>query len=124
LIRDIMVTGACDRHGRHALPAPLRLQVTRQDAIEILLRHKEALRARGVIHAALFGSVAREESSSESDLDVLIELDPNLKLDVFAYAGIQRFVAELFNGPVDVVDKDALKPDVRPSATADAIYAF
>jgi predicted nucleotidyltransferase len=98
--------------------------VTIQDAIEILTRHKEALRARGVIHAALFGSLARGESTTESDLDVLIELDPNLKLDVFAYAGIQRFVAELFHGPVDVVDKDALKPDVRPSATADAIYAF
>ncbi|MGZ8390407.1 MAG: nucleotidyltransferase family protein, partial [Rhodoplanes sp.] len=83
--------------------------MTRQNAIEILQQNQDALRARGIRHAALFGSVARGEARSTSDVDVLIELDPALKLDVFAYAGLKRFVAELFDGPVDVVNKAALK---------------
>ncbi|MGZ8300555.1 MAG: nucleotidyltransferase family protein [Rhodoplanes sp.] len=98
--------------------------MTRQNAIEILQQNQDALRARGIRHAALFGSVARGEARSTSDVDVLIELDPALKLDVFAYAGLKRFVAELFDGPVDVVNKAALKPYLRRPVAADAVYAF
>jgi hypothetical protein len=98
--------------------------MTRQNAIEILQQNQDALRARGIRHAALFGSVARGEARSTSDVDVLIELDPTLKLDVFAYAGLKRFVAELFDGPVDVVNKAALKPYLRRPVAADAVYAF
>lgn len=100
------------------------MQVNKQDAIDILCRHQDALRARGVQHAALFGSVARGEADTASDVDVLIELDPDLRLDVFAYAGLKRYIAELFNGPVDVVNKDALKPNLRQPVAADAVYAF
>jgi hypothetical protein len=98
--------------------------MTKQDAIEILQRNQDALRARGIQHAALFGSLARGEARATSDVDVLIELDPTLKLDMFAYTGLKRFVAELFGGPVDVVNKDALKPHLRRPVAADAVYAF
>jgi predicted nucleotidyltransferase len=98
--------------------------MTKQDAIEILQRNQDALRARGIQHAALFGSLARGEARATSDVDVLIELDPTLKLDMFAYADLKRFVAELFGGPVDVVNKDALKPHLRRPVAADAVYAF
>jgi predicted nucleotidyltransferase len=43
---------------------------------------------------------------------------------VFEYAGLKQYIAGLFEGPVDVVNRDGLKPHVRPAATADAIYAF
>ena len=95
-----------------------------KEAIAILVRHREALQARGVRHAALFGSVARGDARPDSDLDILIELDPAAGLDLFGYVGLRRYIAELFTGPVDVVDRDALKPHVRPPAESDAIYAF
>jgi len=98
--------------------------MNRQDALAVLRLHSDALRARGVQHAALFGSVARGQAGPESDLDILIELSPDAELDAFAYAGLKRFIAELFTGPVDVVNRDALKPDLRRPAAADAIYAF
>jgi len=94
------------------------------DAIAVLRAHRDALQACGVRRAALFGSVARGEARPDSDLDILIELDPSAKLGLFKYAGIRRYIAELFNESVDVVDRDALKPHVRPSAESDAIYAF
>jgi uncharacterized protein len=45
-------------------------------------------------------------------------------LSVFEYVGLKEFVAGFFDGPVDVVAEDGLKPFVRPSVSADAIYAF
>ncbi len=100
------------------------MHMNRRDAIRTLRRHQDDLRARGIVHAALFGSVARGEAGPRSDLDILIEFDPKLSLDIFAYAGLKRHVAELFSGRVDVVNKDALKPHLRGPVSADAVYAF
>jgi predicted nucleotidyltransferase len=72
----------------------------------------------------VFGSVARGESRSDSDIDIMVEIDPGTHLTVFDYAGLKDYIASLFDGPVDVVNRDGLKPYVRSAATADAIYAF
>src|SRR5438552_17907820 len=94
------------------------------DAVAILVANREAVRARGVRHAALFGSVARGDARPDSDLDIMIELDPDAKIGIFQYAGIKRFIEGLFTDPVDVVDRDSLRPHVRPTAENDAIHAF
>ncbi len=89
------------------------------------LRHSEpTLRARGVSHIALFGSRARGDNRPDSDIDIMIEFDPAAQVTVFNYAGLKDYIASLFDGPVDVVNRDGLKSYVRPAATADAIYAF
>jgi predicted nucleotidyltransferase len=98
--------------------------MNKQEAIDILVGHQAELRARGVRHAALFGSVARGDAGPRSDLDIMIEFAPDASLDIFAYVELKDFIAKLFPGPVDVVNKDALKPYVRASAITDTIYAF
>ena len=54
----------------------------------------------------------------------MVEIDPEAHLTVFDYSGLKDYIASLFDGPVDVVNRDGLKPYVRPTATVDAIYAF
>jgi predicted nucleotidyltransferase len=98
--------------------------MNQQDALSVLRKHSDELRARGVEHAALFGSTARGVAGADSDLDILIEISPVAELDVYAYASLKRYIAGLFTGPVDVVNREALKPGLRHPATADAIYAF
>lgn len=97
------------------------------DTGEILAKLREneaALWQRGVAHAALFGSRARGDNRPESDTDIIIEIDPDVRITVFDYAGVKEYITSLFDGPVDVVSRDGLKPYVRPAASADAIYAF
>jgi len=95
-----------------------------QEIIARLRDHEPALRAQGVRHAALFGSRARGDDRPDSDTDIMIEIDPAANIGVWDYAGIKDYIAALFDGPVDVVNQDGLKPFIRPVAAADAIYAF
>jgi predicted nucleotidyltransferase len=85
---------------------------------------KWSLRARGVSHAALFGSLARGDNLADSDIDIMLEFDPAARVTVLNYAGLKDYIAGLFARPVYVVNRDGLKPYVRPAARADAIYAF
>jgi hypothetical protein len=96
----------------------------RQSILERLRENERALRERGVNHAALFGSMARGEQRRDSDIDILVELAPDARIGLFQYAGIVRFIKELFPTRVDVANRDGLKPHVRPSAERDAIHAF
>ena len=95
----------------------------REEIIARLKENEAALRARGVAHAAVFGSRARGDQRPESDTDIMIEFDPTARITVFDYAGLKRDLAALLDGPVDVVNRDAMKPYLR-LATAEAIYAF
>lgn len=98
--------------------------MNREEIIARLRDNEAALRQRGVAHAALFGSRARSEQGPESDTDIMIEIDPDAPVGVWEYAGIKAYIASLLKGPVDVVDREGLKPYVQPAATAEAIYAF
>ena len=92
----------------------------RHDIIARLRENEAALKARGVAHAALFGSRARARQRT----DIMIEIDPEARIGVWGYAELKDTIAGLFDGPVDVVNRNGLKPYVRPAAIADAIYAF
>lgn len=98
--------------------------MTRDEIIKKLKAREADLRAQGVAHAALFGSIARGEDHPDSDIDILVDLDPTIVVTTVDYAGVKDFIADMFDRPVDVVSRESLKPRVRPKATADAIYAF
>jgi predicted nucleotidyltransferase len=96
----------------------------RQQILDRLRESERALRERGVTHAAVFGSRARGDNRPDSDTDIMIDVDPEAHISVYDYVGLKEYIASLFDGPVDVVSRDGLKPYVRPAATADAVYAF
>lgn len=98
--------------------------MTRDEVIATLKAHQPELMAMGILHAGLFGSVARGEQGPESDIDILIDIDANLKMGVFEYAGIKRQVGEFFPVSADVVNKKFLRPYVREAVDRDLIRAF
>jgi uncharacterized protein len=96
----------------------------KQKIIARLKEEEGALRLRGVKHAALFGSRVRGDNRPDSDIDILIEVDPLACLSVFDYVGLKEYIGGFFDSPVDVVSLDGLKAYIRPAVTVDATYAF
>lgn len=93
-------------------------------ALQTLRTNQQELRGLGVRHAAVFGSVARGEAGEGSDLDVLIDLDPDRPIGLFGYARLQQRVSDLLGGVCDVVNRRALKPALRDRILHESVNAF
>ena len=63
-----------------------------RDALATLRQHESELRARGVAHAAVFGSVARGDHRPGSDLDIMIDVAPEARLTVYGYVGLKDYI--------------------------------
>ncbi|MFP5235629.1 MAG: nucleotidyltransferase family protein [Acidobacteriota bacterium] len=96
----------------------------RQEILERLRQHEHALRSRGVVHIALFGSRARGDQRTDSDTDILVEFDPGARITVYDLVGVREEIGALIGGPVDVIDREGLKPRLIASVEQDALYAF
>jgi hypothetical protein len=74
---------------------------------------------------ALFGSVLRDDFRPDSDVDVLVEFDPDARIGFLRLARIQRELAALLQRRIDLVPKDGLKPVIREMvlANSEVVYA-
>lgn len=82
--------------------------------------HIDDLRSLGVKSVALFGSTARNEAGTESDVDILVEFDAPLTFDRFMET--KFLLEEILDQPVDLVIKKNLKPRIKPRIESEAIY--
>lgn len=77
------------------------------------------LQAAGVTHAAVFGSFARGEAGSESDIDLLIE--PPRGMTLFAFVRLQHALEDALARDVDLVSYRGLSPHLKDRILASAI---
>jgi predicted nucleotidyltransferase len=78
------------------------------DRVLALLREREAdLRHRGVVHAAVFGSVARGDQQDMSDIELMVDLDRTNVPTLFEYIGIALDLEAALERPVDMGHRDS-----------------
>ena len=93
----------------------------RDETLTLLRAHKAVLVQRfGVADIALFGSTARGEATSDSDLDILVRFDGPATSK--RYFGVQFYLEDLTGVPVDLVTDKALRPELRPYVEREAIH--
>jgi uncharacterized protein len=92
----------------------------RERVIAILKNLKTHLRSIGVHSLALFGSVARDEAQSNSDIDILVDLEPPITFD--RYMDVKFYLEEQLGTRIDLVTWKALKPQIRETVEQEAIY--
>lgn len=82
-------------------------------------------RRYGVKELSLFGSAARGEMRPESDIDVMVEFEPGVRIGVIKFESLIEELELLTGRRIDLVTKRGLKPWIRPQVLQDArlIYA-
>ncbi len=87
--------------------------MNRDQVLASLRDHRAEMERRfGVATLAVFGSVARDEATSESDVDVLVEFDGPPTFD--GYMGLLEHLEEILGTKVDLVTTSGLRPRVKP----------
>lgn len=97
---------------------------TLEEALKTLRANETALRARGIVHAAIFGSVARGDARPESDVDIMVEIDAAKHVGIFEFVGLRAAITQLLGREVDLVESKALKPLVKEEAMRERVHAF
>jgi len=88
--------------------------------IQALTEHKPILAERyGITLLALFGSTARDSATDISDVDILVGFDGTATSQ--RYFGVQFYLEDLLNHPVDLVTEKALRQELRPYIEREAI---
>jgi len=92
----------------------------REEVIQKLRQHYTGLvKNYGITSLALFGSVARDEATDTSDVDVLVDFGAPPTFD--QYMGLKIFLEDLLQCQVDVVTRRALKERIRPYVEKEAV---
>jgi hypothetical protein len=91
----------------------------------LVIREQESwLRSFGVVHAAVFGSVARGEEHSGSDVDVLVELVPGHKVGMPEFVQIEHGLVAALGRPVDLHSRGGLRSPKHDRILAEMVAAF
>lgn len=94
----------------------------KEQVLQLLKTHKDRLDDFAVKTLFLFGSVARGEATSESDVDLLVEF--NRPVGLFTLLGLQSYLEELLGCSVDVGTPNSLRPHLRETVLKEAIRAI
>ncbi len=90
----------------------------------ILRQHAPELKAAGLVHLRLFGSVARGDATAHSDVDLMADFDKSKRLTLVTLGSLQSRLEDLLGVNVDLSSADWMKDPVRKHALEEAVIAF
>jgi uncharacterized protein len=100
------------------------LAMDRHEILQILRDHERELKADGIVHLGVFGSVARGEASAHSDVDLVADFDSSKRLTLVTLGRLQSRLSELLGVEVDLSSPAWMKDPVRTKAMHEAVRAF
>lgn len=99
---------------------PERPRPSREEILDILRSRMPELEARfGVRSMGLFGSYATGEATEQSDVDILVDVDPSIGL---GFVTLAETIEDELGLPVDLVSVRAIKPRYREAVEQDIVY--
>ena len=96
----------------------------REEIIARLRAHEAELRAAGIIHLHLHGSVARGQARPGSDVDLAGEFDKRKRLSLIDMVGLKNRLSDILGEDADLCDAERLKEPVRANFDREAELVF
>lgn len=100
------------------------LQAAREKQAALIAKlraHGDDLRAHGVLALAIFGSRARLDSRPDSDLDVLLDYDPQMPFTLYDLVRVERLLEHITGLDVHVTTRDGFRPKRLTRILKDAV---
>jgi predicted nucleotidyltransferase len=98
--------------------------MNRTEAIKKLRTFATALKERGATSLYLFGSTARNQATSKSDLDLFLDYDPRSKFNAFDLVAAKRLLQQGMGVEVDLTTRNGLHPLIRKKIESEATRIF
>lgn len=95
----------------------------KETVISTLREHEATLRAEGISHVYLFGSVARGEADEKSDVDIFYDYD-NPQFSLLDVVRVQDRLAEILGTKVDAMTRNSVHRRIRQEVEAEAVQVF
>jgi predicted nucleotidyltransferase len=96
----------------------------RDHVITKLREHEPELKAAGIVHLRLHGSLARGTATATSDVDLIAEFDASKRLSLLDMVGIENHLSDLLGVRVDLSPQHTLKQPVANRAAHEAVLTF
>jgi hypothetical protein len=94
--------------------------ITKEEILQALARDKDELNDRYKVHKiALFGSYARGDQRPDSDVDILVDVDPSIGLD---FVSLAERIEKLLGVSTDVVSSRAVSKEAMRYIEPELIY--
>jgi predicted nucleotidyltransferase len=91
----------------------------------LALRDRESeLKRRGVLHAAIFGSVARREDAVDSDVDIAVEVQSGIGFGTSGLLDLERELSDVFRRRTEVFSLGGFEPTKHREIYRDLVWAF
>ena len=95
-------------------------KITKEEILSLLVQNKSELENRfKVRRLALFGSYARGDQKPDSDVDILVDIDPSVGLE---FVTLAEEIEQLLGLQIDLVSRRAIKPNKLKFIEKDLIY--
>lgn len=95
--------------------------MSRADIIAKIRQNAEAIRALGAGSLYLYGSHARDEAQTGSDVDVFVERDPSKRFGFIELTELEFLLRDILSADIDLATRTALHPMIRRNIEKDAV---
>jgi predicted nucleotidyltransferase len=98
--------------------------MTREEIIAAIRGNSEAIKAEGVTKLAIFGSRARRDSRPESDIDVLIEVEPDASFSILNLIGVEHIIEDATGLQAQATMRRSIPPRFAQRIADDILEVF
>jgi predicted nucleotidyltransferase len=98
--------------------------LAREQLLQELLELRPQLQRAGVIHLALFGSRARGDHTPESDIDLMVDVDPDRQLSLLDVVSIGHVVEDHVGLPAQIVLRRSAPAKFLANTAQDQVVVF
>jgi hypothetical protein len=98
--------------------------MTREEIIATIKKHSQAIKAEGVSKLAIFGSRARGDDRPDSDLDILIDVEPDASFSILNLIGVEHIIQDATGLQTQATMRRSMQPRFAQRISDDVLEVF